>query len=255
MMDYPPMPTEQHPESIRPSADRPVSVERVRHTLYSLVLATVVCGGMLLARFAYANQHRYRFAGLFGNLLLAWIPLILALLIRRISSRGFWFWFASLAWILFFPNAFYIVTDLIHLNKFGTGGLYPWYDILLTAGFACSGMFTGTLSLYLLHLGIRQRFGWRAGWLFAGSTLALGALGIYLGRFLRLNSWDVVTRPAKLAAKVSTVVEPTNLTEVAAFSATFFLFSLAVYSFLVSMARLHEIPSQRELRRDGPGAA
>lgn len=243
------------PENLLSTADRPVAAERVRHTLYALVFATVVCGGMLLARFACAHEYRFRFAGLFGNLLLAWIPLILALLIRRISSRGLWFWFASLMWILFFPNAFYIVTDLIHLKKFGTGGIYPWYDIILTAGFACSGMFLGTLSLYVLHLGIRQRFGWRAGWLFAGSTLALGALGIYLGRFLRLNSWDVVTRPARLASKVSTVVEPTNLTEVAAFSATFFLFSLAVYSFLVSMARLHENSSQRELRRGDPGAA
>jgi uncharacterized membrane protein len=72
--------------------------------------------------------------------------------------------------------------------------------------------------------------------------LALGSFGIYLGRFLRLNSWDVVTRPFKLVGDVTALLDPKSLTEVAAFSTAFFFFSLAVYCFIVSMARLHEEP-------------
>jgi len=236
-------------------AERHISAERVRHTLRTLVFASAVCTGMLMVRFVFAGDLRFRFSGLLGNLLLAWIPLALALFIQRISRGGsrFWFWSALVAWVLFFPNAFYITTDLIHTKKFGTDGIFRWFDMLMTACFACGGMFLGSLSLYLMHLFVRQRFGWRAGWLFAGTMLALGSFGIYLGRFLRFNSWDVVTRPVKLAGDIAALVELENMTEVAAFSVTFFFFSLAVYSFVVSMARLHEGPSQQwpenEIRR------
>jgi uncharacterized membrane protein len=116
--------------------------------------------------------------------------------------------------------------------------------MLMTTAFACGGVFLGCFSLYLLHLGVRQKFGWRVGWAFAGGMLALGAFGIYLGRVFRLNSWDVITRPAKLVGDLSAVLEPTSLTEIAAFSATFFFFSLAVYCFVVSIARLHEAPRE-----------
>jgi uncharacterized membrane protein len=199
---------------------------------------------MLLVRFACVGDLRFRFSGLFGNLLLAWIPLVLALLIRRISQGGsrIWFWSALGAWVLFFPNAFYIVTDLIHMKKFGMDGIFKWYDMMMTACFACGGMFLGSLSRYLMQLFVRQKFGWRAGWLFAVGMLALGSFEIYLGRFLRLNSWDVVTRPLKPVGDVTALQEPASRT---AFSLTFFAFSFAVYSFVVSMARLHEAPPQQ----------
>src|SRR6185312_16792872 len=143
--------------------------------------------GMLLVRFACAGN--LRFAGLFGNLLLAWIPMLLALFLWRTSGGGsrFKFWCTMALWFLFFPNAFYIVTDLIHMKKFGTDGIFRWFDMMITISFASGGMFLGCLSLYLLHLFVRERFGWRAGWLFAGAMLALGSFGIFLGRSLRLN--------------------------------------------------------------------
>lgn len=227
---------------------RPIPAERVRHTLYTLGFATAVCAGMLVVRFVCAGDLRFRFSGLLGNLLLAWIPLVLALLIPRIhSGRGrFGFWGALVAWVLFFPNAFYITTDLIHTKKFGTDGIFRWFDMLMTTCFACGGMFLGCLSLYLMQLFVRQIFGWRRAWLFAGGMLALGSLGIYLGRFLRLNSWDVITRPSKLLGDVSALLESESLSEVAAFSVTFFFFSLAIYCFVVSIARLHASPSRYE---------
>ncbi len=235
-------------QTIPAPPERNIPAQRVRHTLYTLGFASAVCTGMLLVRFACVGDLRFRFSGLLGNLLLAWIPLVLALLIRRIPARRnrFCFWSALVAWVLFFPNAFYITTDLIHMRKFGTDGIYRWYDMLMTIAFACGGIFLGSLSLYLLHLFVRQRLGWRLGWAFAAGMLALGSFGIYLGRFLRLNSWDVVTRPFKLLANISPLLEPKSLTEVAAFSATFFFFSLAVYCFVVSVARLHEEPHGHE---------
>jgi uncharacterized membrane protein len=219
---------------------REIPADRARHTLFTLIFASGICTGMLLLRFVCAGT--LHFAGLLLNLFLAWIPLWLALLIRRMPSgrSRVWFWSALGLWILFFPNAFYLVTDLIHAREFGRDGIYRWFDMLMVTAFACGGIFLGSLSLYLMHLFVRQRFGWRAGWVFAGGMLALGSFGIYLGRFLRLNSWDVIARPFKLVGDISTLSEPKSLSEVAAFSATFFFFSLAVYGFVVSIARLHE---------------
>ncbi|MEI9896910.1 MAG: DUF1361 domain-containing protein [Chthoniobacter sp.] len=219
---------------------RTIPAHRVRHTLYTLLFGSAVCTGMLLVRFARSGN--LLFGGLFINLLLAWIPMLLALFIWRLSSGGnrVWFWVTLVLWILFYPNTFYITTDFVHLKYSGHAGDVRWFDLLMTMSFAAGGMFLGCLSLYLLHLFVRARFGWRLGWLFAGTALALGSFGIYLGRMLRWNSWDVVARPLKLAGDAINLVELHNAKEAIAFSVTFFFFSLAVYSFVVSMARLHE---------------
>jgi uncharacterized membrane protein len=148
---------------------------------------------------------------------------------------------------LFFPNAFYLVTDLIHMKKFGLDGIARWFDLLMTTSFACGGIFLGCLSLYVMHLTVRKRWGWKVGWAFASGMLALGSFGIYLGRALRLNSWDVVTRPLKLVGDVSSLVEPKSMAEVTGFSVTFFFFSLAADCFVVSIARLHEAETSRHV--------
>ena len=233
-------------ESAVSSSQRIIPANRFRHTLYTLIFASAVCTGMLVTRMACAGN--LQFSGLFGNLLLAWIPMLLSLFIGR--KPGFdkrWgFWSLVVLWVLFFPNAFYLATDLIHIKKFGSDGIFRWFDMLMTTSFACGGMSLGCLSLYLMHLSVRGRFGWRIGWVFAAGMLALGSFGIYLGRSLRLNSWDVVTRPLKLVGDISSLLEPKSAKEVGAFSVTFFFFSLAVYAFTVSIARLHERDAQQD---------
>ncbi|MCE9610066.1 MAG: DUF1361 domain-containing protein [Chthoniobacter sp.] len=221
-------------------AQRALPTSRIQDTVWTLVFATLVCAGMLLARCLFAGS--LRFSGLLFNLFLAWIPLVLVLVIHRMPDGRprAWFWVAGVLWALFFPNTFYLATDLIHMRKFGTDGVFRWFDMLMTTCFACGGIFLGCLSLYTLHLSVRERCGWRIGWAFAGGMLALGSFGICLGRFLRLNSWDVVARPAKLAGDIALLTGTATRAEVAAFSVTFFLFSLTAYCFFVSVARLHE---------------
>src|SRR5262245_5885083 len=119
------------PRPMATPAERIISHDRRRHTLYTLLFGTAVCGGMLVVRFVCAGN--LRFSGLFGNLLLAWIPLALALFIRQMPGghRRVSFWVATLLWILFYPNAFYLVTDLIHMKKFGSDGIFRWFDMLM----------------------------------------------------------------------------------------------------------------------------
>jgi uncharacterized membrane protein len=221
--------------------DRPISSRRLRHIFATLLFATGVCGSLLAVR--YLSTHRAHYGWLFGNLLLAWIPLLLSFSLRQLMARPGregWKILTGILWFLFFPNAFYIVTDLIHYSSFGQDGIPNWFDILMTEAYAFGGVFLGCLSLYLLHLMVRARYGWPAGWGFAGGMLAFGALGVYLGREQRLNSWDLLTRPAKFVKSVGVIFHADRIGGIVFYTATFFAFSLAIYAFITSCIRLHE---------------
>lgn len=214
------------------------SPAQVRKMIAMLVAPSTVSVAMLLARFIYVGDTRLRFCGLLLNLALAWTPMLLSIAIwrtspvRRLTLAGL-----SGTWLLFFPNAFYITTDLIHTQKFGTDGVHRWYDILMTGCFAATGLFLGSFALLLLHVQVRARRGAVAGWLFSATVLALGSFGIYLGRFVRLNSWDVITQPATTAVKVLSAA--LGGLEVVTFCGAFFVLSVLVYSFVFSTAQLH----------------
>ncbi|HEV7402152.1 MAG TPA: DUF1361 domain-containing protein [Chthoniobacteraceae bacterium] len=223
-----------------PPPPRPRPLTRLTPVLWALLFGSVICSGMLAVRMMLGASTIL--SGLFFNLLLAWIPVGLALLLRdvdwQIGRRRRFFWLTGLLWVLFFPNSFYLVSDLIHIKKFGGNGIPDWLDMMITAGFALAGVFLGTLALYLVHLLVRERFGYRAGWTFAIVMLALGSFGIYVGRFLRWNSWDLFTRPWKIWGKLAKLAGESD--RLAGFSVTFFFLSLMAYFFVVTMARVHE---------------
>ena len=108
------------------------------------------------------------------------------------------FFAAASAWLLFFPNAPYILTDIIHLNS--RSQRYYWADLILILLFALTGLVLGFLSLFLMQRIVARRFGWPTGWLFVCVVAVLSGFGIYAGRFLRWNSWDVVFSPLNLLA-------------------------------------------------------
>ena len=126
------------------------------------------------------------------------MPLVLALAAYASARRG-----ASVAsaafgvlWLLFFPNAPYLLTDFIHLRETPTTPL--WYDALMLASFAWTGLLLGYASLYLMQM-IWERAVGMLSWLGVVAALALASLGVYVGRFLRFNSWDALVRPRRLA--------------------------------------------------------
>jgi uncharacterized membrane protein len=142
------------------------------------------------------------YAFLFWNLFLAWLPLLFSRWMHRSGREGSvrW-WLALCGWLLFFPNAPYIITDLKHLSH--TRGVPPWYDATLVFVAALLGLYMGLLSLRRVELQWRRRY---TGWmqhLFVPAVLLLTGYGMYLGRFGRFNSWDVLTNPARLAATVA----------------------------------------------------
>jgi uncharacterized membrane protein len=166
-------------------------------TVLGLVAASLFCVALVLVRLAESGDTK--FAGLIWNLFLAWIPFLLAVAVydgwRRRRTGGQLVALGAL-WLLFFPNAPYIVTDFVHLER--TGDAPYWYDAVTVSAFAWTGLLLGFASLFLMQTVVRRRRGVVSGWIFAGIALALGSLGIYLGRFLRLNSWDAIEHPSVL---------------------------------------------------------
>jgi len=163
----------------------------------------------------YAREHRYAtdFRFLVWNLILAWVPLVLALVAydgyRRHRSLLWLSPFLAL-WLIFLPNAPYIVTDFVHLSASSHAPL--WFDGVELSAFAWTGMLLGFVSLYLVHAVLRHRFGPPAGWLVVLCVLGLASVGVYLGRVKRWNSWDLITQPgAKLGDVHAHLADPASL--------------------------------------------
>lgn len=173
-------------------------------TVLGLLLASLFCVGLVVLRMIESGSSD--FSGLIWNLFLAWIPFALAVAVydgwRRKRARGTLVVLGAL-WLLFFPNAPYIVTDFVHLER--TADAPYWYDAITVSAFAWTGVLLGFASLFLVQTVVRQWRGVVAGWVFAVVALALGSLGIYLGRFLRLNSWDALEHPSVLPRIVHAV--------------------------------------------------
>ena len=100
------------------------------------------------------------------------------------------------AWLLFLPNAPYIVTDFVHVGL--DTGVPIWFDAAMTASFAGTGLVLGLVSVLLVQGVLARRYGSAVGWLMLPPIFLLCSTGIYLGRVHRFNSWDAVTHPQAL---------------------------------------------------------
>ena len=171
--------------------------------LVGLVALSVVALAMLVVRKAVApDADHYRF--LIWNLILAWVPLACALgaydLHRRRLGRPIVV-LLSATWLVFLPNAPYLMTDFVHLDK--QPGVPLWYDTLLFGAFGLSGLLLGVVSLSLMHSLGRRIVSAAVAWTGVVIVLLLTSFGILLGRIQRWNSWDVLTNRSQLWADIA----------------------------------------------------
>jgi uncharacterized membrane protein len=163
-----------------------------------LFLFSCFCTGILLIRILWTDQIRYIF--LAWNLFLAWVPLLITLFLddrlKTGSRNKYCFGFGLIVWLLFLPNAPYIITDLLHLK--GNTHVPIWFDSILIFSFALAGLLCGLFSLYLAHRIIDQLFNEVTGWFSIVGCVGLTGFGVYLGRVERWNSWDLFTNPIHL---------------------------------------------------------
>ena len=140
-------------------------------------------------------------------------------------------------WLLFFPNAPYILTDLFHLQR--NLDMPIWFDLILILSFAWTGLLFGFLSLWDLEKILSTRF--KLVYVRSISILMLfaGSFGIYLGRYLRWNSWDILTEPLNIIYDISDrFINPWQHPRTWGMTiAMFFFLSMMYWSFRVIVKR------------------
>lgn len=202
----------------------------------TLLLALMVGFSLFLIALRIVKTDKVTYYFLTFNMFLALVPLAFAYLLRL-------FFFDHLhrplalillaTWLIFLPNAPYIVTDFVHLRP--RHGIPIWFDIILVFGFASAGMLSGFISLRIVQLMVKFQFGTVASWLTVIVSLFASGYAIYLGRFLRLNSWNILTQPLSILSLVlDHALNPIEHYYVFAVTAIMFTFMFAFYLVLVN---------------------
>jgi uncharacterized membrane protein len=171
-------------------------------TLAALALASALCVALLAFRERYPHGGEFRF--LVWNLFLAWIPFVLALALYAAERRRrppLLLAPLAVGWLLFLPNAPYIVTDFVHVGR--VGGVPVWYDAGMIAAFAVTGLVLGLGSVMIVQGILERRYGRAVGWITLVPIFLLCSAGIYIGRVHRFNSWDALTQPSSLLHTVA----------------------------------------------------
>jgi uncharacterized membrane protein len=175
----------------------------------SMVFSCLLVGARML------HTGRITFLSMVWNLFLAYVPYFIT---TCLSRRPQWvtrkplFTLFFIAWLLFIPNSFYIITDLFHLGDHSGAGLTgktalsrandrqapQWLDLALIFSFAWNGLLLGVLSVRQMEKIMEPFLPARHDIFFLYPVMWLNALGVYTGRYLRYNSWDVITNPFQL---------------------------------------------------------
>lgn len=218
---------------------------------YPIALSTFLSLGLFAGRVILSGQPAV-YRNLVWNVFLAWLPYVFSLaaaLFYRISHRYGWLLIlpAGLLWLVFFPNAPYLVTDFLHLKE--RPGVPLWYDILLLFAFTWTGIFLAIASLRTMQWLVRRYLGNLVSWLFVGVALALSGLGIYLGRFERWNSWDLISHPEKILRDVLTrVVNPLDDLRFLGFTILITVSLLVFYLTFISVKQMEEPKREKQIK-------
>lgn len=224
-------------------------IRKNRHNIAVFVLlnlACLICILLVLARVAYTDTTRH--TGLIWNLFLAWIPFILAYFAHAISWKRLWLFLiipaVAFLWLIFFPNAPYMLTDLQDLARTRGTDAPLWYDVIIVGWCSWTGMLLGVISLYLMQDIVTRTFGRWVGWAFVFIISAASSFGIYVGRFVRLNSWDILQNPTETAMEIlGLVIDPSR--RLAAFTVLYTVFFLFIFLLLYSFSHMLQEQSRQ----------
>ncbi|GAA4408404.1 hypothetical protein GCM10023187_30200 [Nibrella viscosa] len=199
--------------------------------LTALALLTVTGLGMVTAR-GLITGNWWFFTMLTWNLALAWFPLGIMLVLRDLTKAQVanrWLVGSALAgWLVFLPNAPYIITDLFHIRSVGESLL--WFDTLTLFLFALTGLLAGLYATLLVHRLLNDMTQPALAWLVVLTAQGLAGFGIYLGRYGRWNSWDVLTHPGSLLKAIGYAMrDPMVLTLTLTYGVTLACLYVAFY--------------------------
>ncbi len=207
----------------------------VQQSLYPLAFASFVSSSVFIVRVYLTGSMNY--SNLAWNLVLAWIPYMISFVAAALEillGRAKWLHLPLMAaWLLFFPNAPYIVTDFYHLEL--RRPIPLWFDIGLISLFAFSGCFLAIASLRTMQFIVRRYVGKILSWAAVIIAMAFSAVGVYLGRFSRWNSWDFFTNPRAILKEIAIpALSPTENLGFIGFTLLFTVLLFVLYLMFVS---------------------
>lgn len=157
-----------------------------------LIIMSLFCFGISITRYIITDTKLFLFLN--WNLFLAFIPWFIS---SVISIRGFnkkiILIILIFFWLLFFPNSPYILTDLFHLRLRGSAPI--WFDLIVILSFAWTGLVYGFISLMDIQFFLKKYISNILINMITVILLFMASFGIYLGRYLRWNSWDIISNP------------------------------------------------------------
>lgn len=204
-------------------------------TIILLLLSLFGCL-MVVVRLLYTGQPRYSF--LIWNLCLSWIPLGISMFMTHIYTKTtkkkkyIILILSGLIWLLFYPNAPYMITDFIHFTY--SNSFLTWYDLVIYSTFIFTSFLIGFVSIYLVSRVVEKITNNIIGWLFTLFVLFLSSYGIYLGRFIRWNSWDMILNPFDLFSSFLGNINYQSIT----FSIVYGALLTLIYAFLYGLTYL-----------------
>lgn len=171
--------------------------------LQTLGFLSGLCLGLFVFRLLVTGVSRYWFVP--ENLMLAWLALFFGwILVKQLERRGWLNWQALCLtglWLLFLPNAWYVMTDFIHV--FDSGEISYLYDIAMITVLTLTGFLLGFTSLFMVHRQLLKRIDILSSGLIIETVILLASFAIYLGRDLRWSTWDIFTNPSGLILSIT----------------------------------------------------
>lgn len=201
--------------------------------LQALGTLSILCLGLFGLRLAVTGVSRYWFVP--ENLLLAWLALFFGwLLIKQLGRRPWGNWrpvLFTFLWVFFLPNAWYVMTDFIHV--FDTGEISYLYDIAMISTLSLCGFLLGFASLFSVHRQMVKRMDFISAGLLIEAVILVASFAIYLGRDLRWNTWDILTNPSGLILNITDrLINPFGYPRALNVTALFFVVISVMYGAL-----------------------
>jgi uncharacterized membrane protein len=188
------------------------------------------CALLITVRFIKTDHYSFLF--LFWNLFLAWLPVFFIKRIKYGTGKFRKMTLLALS-VLFLPNAPYILTDLFHLKKSLMAPL--WFDLVLILSFAFLGLIYFIIALELILEEVKVTFNKNINRVAKPFLFLATGYGIYLGRYLRFNSWDLVSDPLHLAGGMfNSIFNKNNFMETFGVTITFTVFLYLIYEIYLS---------------------
>jgi uncharacterized membrane protein len=153
---------------------------------------------LLACRFCYSGTIAYAF--LLWNIFLSAVPLYASTTLL-LTKKKYVQWILMALWLLFFPNALYMITDLVHLKTLS--GVPIWFDAILFFSAAANGLLFAYISLQQVKFFLATMMSRKSSGILLNVFLCNGSFGVYSGRYLRWNSWDIISDPITMTMQVS----------------------------------------------------